>query len=169
MGLSWRPQRRGPMPVHYTTKLGVVLDANASAFVTKVADAFYKAVGKDVVVTSAYRGPAEQASAMYGKFEGPEWNIYRDKKALTEIRTAYVQGKAAKASRETIIADMTAVLERQVGEHRYISSHLVATALDLRKVGFSKTEVAALVTAARENGAKVVIDEGSPPHLHVQF
>ena len=157
------------MPKHYSTKADVVLDASAILFVAKVADAFNKATGKDLVVTSAYRGPAEQAAAMYGKFQGPEWNIYKDKHALTEIRSVYLKDIADRKSREQTISDMTEVIRRQVGQHRFISNHLVATALDFRKVGLSSAEVASLEKAARDNGAKVVIDEGSPPHVHVQF
>ena len=65
------------MANHYTTKADVVLDAAATAYVARVAAAFYETTGKDLVVTSAYRGPDEQAAAMYGKFVGPEWNIYK--------------------------------------------------------------------------------------------
>lgn len=64
---------------------------------------------------------------------------------------------------------MATVIRRQVGRHRYISSHLVATAVDLRKVGLDAKEKAALVKAAKDAGGTIVIDEGSPPHLHVQF
>lgn len=50
------------MTDYYTANPGVVLDAAAAAYVA----------GKQVVVTSAYRDPDEQAAAMYGKFVGPE-------------------------------------------------------------------------------------------------
>ncbi len=157
------------MPDHFTTKPGIVLDAAAAADVARVASAFYAATGKEVVVTSAYRGPDEQAAPMYGKFVGPEWNIYRDKAALTEIHAVFLKGRAARRSHDETIGQMAAVIRRQVGQHRYISSHLVATAVDLRKIGLSSTEKAALVRAAEQAGGKVGIDEGSPPHLHVQF
>ena len=157
------------MPNHYSIKADVVLDAAATAYVARVAAAFYQATGKDLVVTSAYRGPDEQAAAMYGKFVGPEWNIYKDKAALTEIHAVFLKDRAARKSREETIADMAQVICRQVGQHRYISSHLVATAVDFRKIGLSAEEKAALVKAARDAGGHVVIDEGSPPHLHVQF
>ncbi len=157
------------MANHYTTKADVVLDAAATGYVAKVAAAFFQATGKDLVVTSAYRGPDEQAAAMYGKFIGPEWNIYKDKVALTEIHSVFLKDRAAGKSREDTIKDMAEVIRRQVGQHRYISSHLIATAVDFRKIGLSATEKAALVKAARDAGGRVVIDEGAPPHLHVQF
>ena len=157
------------MTGHYAVKAGVVLDAAATAYVTKVADAFDLAIGKEVVVTSAYRGPEDQAAAMYGKFIGPEWNIYNDKDALTEIHSVFLKDQVMRKSREQIISDMTEVIRRQVGQHRYISSHLIATAVDLRKVGLSSAEKTALIKAARDAGGRIIIDEGSPPHLHVQF
>ena len=157
------------MSGHYTVKAGVVLDAAATAYVAKVADAFYLATGKEVVVTSAYRSPEEQAAAMYGKFVGSEWNIYKDKGALTEIHSVFLNDQAMRKSREQTISDMSEVIQRQVGQHRYISSHLVATAVDLRKVGLSSADKTALIKAARDAGGRIVIDEGSPPHLHVQF
>ena len=157
------------MPNHYTTKADVVLDAAATAYVTRVAAAFYQATGKDLVVTSAYRGPDEQAAVMYGKFIGPEWNIYKDKVALSEIHSVFLKDRAARKSKDETVSDMAQVIRRQVGQHRYISSHLVATAVDFRKIGLTTDEKGALVKAARDAGGHVVIDEGSPPHLHVQF
>ncbi|RZM18107.1 MAG: hypothetical protein EOP67_61030, partial [Sphingomonas sp.] len=120
------------MPNHYSVKAGVTLDAAATAFVAKVADAFFEATTKDITVTSAYRGPQEQAAAMYVKMGGPEWDIYANKDALTEIRAAYVDGKAAKQDRATIVAAMAAVIEKQTGQGTYISNHLRASALDFR-------------------------------------
>ena len=157
------------MANHYTVKADVVLDAAATAYVAKVASAFYQATGKNIVVTSAYRGPAEQAAAMYGKFTGPEWNIYKDKSALSEIHSVFLRDRSARKTREQTIGDMAEVIRRQVGQHRYISSHLIATAVDFRKVGLTAVEKTALIKAARDAGGRVVIDEGSPPHLHVQF
>lgn len=52
------------MPNHYSIKADVVLDAAARAYVARVAAAFNQATGKDLAVTSAYRGPDEQAAAM---------------------------------------------------------------------------------------------------------
>ena len=157
------------MPDYYTVKPGVVLNAAAVAYVAKVATAFHQSTGKEIVVTSAYRGPDEQASAMYGKFVGPEWNIYKDKVALTEIHSVFLKDRASRKSRDDTIRDMAEVIRRQVGQHRYISSHLIATAVDLRKVGLSPGDKQALMSAARAAGGRVVIDEGSPPHLHIQF
>lgn len=90
------------MADHYSVRAGVVLNADTTAFVGKVADASNTETGKDLVVTSAYRGPAKQANAMYDKMSGTEWNIYRDKHSLNEIRSAYRKGKAAKQDRATI-------------------------------------------------------------------
>ena len=106
---------------------------------------------------------------MYGKFVGPEWNIYKDKVALTEIHSVFLKDRASRKSRDETIRDMAEVIRRQVGQHRYISSHLIATAVDLRKVGLSAGDKEALVSAARAAGGRVVIDEGSPPHLHIPF
>ena len=157
------------MPNHYSVRAGVQLDAAATSFVAKVTDAFFAATAKDITVTSAYRGPQEQAEAMYVKMGGSEWNIYADKTALTEIRGVYLAGKAAKDDRATIVAAMTAVIERQTGQGTYISNHLRATALDFRTRDLTTDEIAALRKASTDSGATVVIDEGSPPHLHVQF
>lgn len=157
------------MPDHYSVKAGVQLDAAAVAFVAKVADAFFDATAKDITVTSAYRGPQEQAAAMYVKMGGPEWNIYADKTSLTAIRAAYLDGKAAKQDKATIVAAMAAVIETQVGQGSYISNHLRSTALDFRTRDLTADEVTALKKASTDAGATVVINEGSPPHLHVQF
>jgi hypothetical protein len=70
------------VPNHYSVKAGIRLDAAATAFASKVGDAFFAATKKDVTVTSAYRGPHEQAAAMYVKMGDAEWNIYADKAAL---------------------------------------------------------------------------------------
>lgn len=64
---------------------------------------------------------------------------------------------------------MTSVIQEQVGKGKFISSHLHSTAVDFQDKLFTAEEIKALKKACKDNGATVVIAEGQPKHLHVQF
>lgn len=56
-------------------------------------------------------------------------------------------------------------------EHKgiFLSRHMRATAIDFRTRNLTHHERKELEEACRKNGAKVILAEGHPVHLHVQF
>ncbi|RXR25586.1 hypothetical protein [Sphingobium fluviale] len=137
--------------------------------VEQVAVEFMRHTGKKMVVTSGTRSAREQAAAMYDKFgAGASGSDYSNRRALREIKAAYVTGRMAGQDRHGTILAMEQVIERQIKNGVYISRHLIARAIDIRVNGLAAGERQALHDAVRKAGGKVH-PEGRPPHLHVQF
>ncbi len=150
----------------YTVKPGVTLKPDAQAFVAAVATE----VDKALVVTSGYRDPDKQAAAMYTKFKvGGSYHIYRQTLPAKAVYDAYVSGMSSGSSKAQVVEDMAAILRKQVSNHIYLSRHMRATAVDFRTFNLTRLEKQQLEKACKKHGASVVIDEGHPPHLHVQF
>lgn len=150
----------------YTTKPGVVLEPAEKTFVTSVAADF----GRPLVVTSGYRGPDKQAAAMYVKFKvGGSYHMYRQVAAAKAIHDAYEGGIKAGKDRATIIKNMAKVMVEQERKGIYISRHMRATAVDFRTFDLSMLERRQLEDICKKHGAKVILAEGHPVHLHVQF
>lgn len=150
----------------YTVKPGVVLEPAERTFVASVATDF----GKPLVVTSGYRGPDKQAAAMYVKFKvGGSYHIYRQVAAAKAIHDAYENGINAGKDRATIVRSMAQIMVDQERKGIYISRHMRATAVDFRTFDLSIVERRQLEDICRKHGAKVILAEGHPVHLHVQF
>jgi hypothetical protein len=64
---------------------------------------------------------------------------------------------------------MTQVMADQEKKGIYISRHMRATAVDFRTFDLSIAERRQLEDICRKHGAKVILAEGHPVHLHVQF
>lgn len=145
---------------------GVELNAESQTFLANVV----KAYGSSVVVTSGYRAPQKQAAAMYDKFKaGGSYLIYRQQDAAKAVHDAYAEGVAAGLAKADVIQKMTVVLEQQQGAGTYLSNHMRSNAVDLRSFNLSASDKQKLIAACKSQGATVVLDEGQPPHLHVQF
>lgn len=117
-------------------------------------------VGFDIVVTSAYRTPAEQASAMESKIlkGGPSagkavWPYSGS--FSSDVLAAYTQSGRA---------GIQSVVERYLASGGLSSGHLVGNAVDLR-LPSTQDEYNAIVTAANSMGLKVVQEDD---HIHVE-
>lgn len=144
------------------------LTPEAKAFVAKIDQDFFLRTGKRLHVNSGTRGPEAQAEAMFGKPVGT-WRVYTDQTTVAEIRGAYERSRAAEADRAGQAKAMADVIRQQMAQGRYISNHLVFHAVDIRTFDFSPSERNVLKEASRRQGAKTILYEGTPPHLHVQF
>jgi uncharacterized protein YcbK (DUF882 family) len=92
---------------------------------------YFERTGQTLHVTSGYRPPSRQASAMFDLIErrGENYvrNLYANKGAVDEVLGAY---RSNRGNRAAAVAEMTRVIEGQVGRGTYISSHLRSRALD---------------------------------------
>jgi hypothetical protein len=158
---------------HYSLKEGedIKLSADVEAKVSALADAYYKKRKKNIVITSGTRTVAEQASAMYTKLEeGDDLAVYTNQKAVKQIKDAYNSAKKAKKSDAEIKAAMTAVIQKQVDDGTYISNHLRAGAFDVRNNDMDGADKKAFKEAAASvDGLAAPIEEGKPPHFHLQL
>ena len=86
---------------------------------------------------------------------------------------AYETAKATGAGRDAIVASMRAVIQHQVEQDVYISSHLTDRAIDIAIRDSSHRALTlenlnALFLSIHKHGGRI-LDEHEPPHIHVQF
>lgn len=103
-------------------------------------------------VTSGYRNPMRQASAMLNIWTGTgEYELRR-------IYNKVLVGEVIAAGQN--VGAMAAVIEDQVARGKYISRHLYKSGLDLNSNRLTDEEVAEIVSAARSMGARVGLEPG---------
>ncbi len=157
------------MAEHYSTKGIVKIPLNIKSKIKKIADAYYKAVQKDIVITSAKRTASSQASALYTRFKnGGDVRDYIKQTEAKAVKKAYDDAAKAKKSKTDIIKAMTQILEGQIKKGNYLSSHLSSKALDVRSKNMSKVEKRAFLKACKTVANKCLV-EGTPQHFHLQF
>lgn len=153
----------------FTMEPDVVLSPALRSTVAQLAVAFRAASGRTFHVTSGVRTPLEQAEAMFDKLAsgGTLTGLYRDYEAARQIEQAYQH--ARRSGRARCVAAMTRVLMGQIARGLYISRHLYSGAVDVRSRDMSSRERRTFRTvAARQRGVRV-LEEGRPPHFHLEF
>lgn len=129
---------------------------------------YYCSKGKVITITSGTRTSTEQASAMFTKLKLGEniLQLYIDQHAAQEIVDKYHELKNTGNSDSEILLGMEQAINNQMNNRIYISKHLKAGAVDIRSKDLEqKTD---LINIARQFNI-IVLDEGTPPHLHLQF
>lgn len=154
----------------YTTNPEVVLSARVADVVRRIDEEYSRRTNTHLHVTSGTRTARSQAEAMYVKLNGGDsLAVYANQAAVTEIRTAYRNGTAARRSRDQTISDMEAVITSQIGRGVFISGHLRAGAVDLRSRDMSQSQQTSLREAVTTVGNVIMIYERTPPHFHLQI
>lgn len=135
---------------------------------------FERQTGLRIKVTSGARTPEEQAQAMYDKLQnGGGLSIYANQTAAAEVQAAYDLARKSGAGMTDTVASMASVIQDQVGRGVYISKHLTNMAIDIstqsadRKV-LARDKLAILFSIIEKHGGKI-LQESTPPHIHVQF
>ncbi len=148
-----------PMPNTnlYTTNPGVSITNQLAPKLERLARAYQQQTGQTLHITSGYRPPSRQSSAMASliqrRGETHVRNLYRNKTAVNEIINAYNRGG---------VNEMTRVIERQVGNGIYISNHLRNNAVDV-SIGTNERILRDIVG---QMGGRV-LNEGD--HLHIEL
>ena len=138
--------------------------------VSQIADEYYARTAAGIYVTSGTRTAAQQAGAMYYKLaHGDLLNEYNNRHAANEISQAYINGVAAHKAEAGIISDMTTVISNQMSNGVYISRHLRGGAVDVRNRDMSREQKAAFLESVRAVNNVTVLNEGIPPHYHLQI
>jgi len=143
---------------------GSAVQTNAA--IREFLDDLASRLGFPVYVTSGIRTAEDQARAMLKKVElggEDELDLYKRKDLVAEL-LATPQTQEAWAS----------VIAEQISRGDLLSSHLSGRAFDLRTTGsgtgqLSETQIATVIQAAAELGAKKVLREDTPPHLHFEL
>lgn len=106
---------------------------------------------------------------MFGKLAGGDkLAVYKDQLAAKEVIKIYDDSIAAKKSKNQVVEEIKAVIDKQIRDQKFISQHLKQGAVDIRCRDMSVIEKSDLKKAAKGVGA-VVILETIPPHFHLQF
>jgi len=167
-GLASRARAQGP-DAPFTMEPDVVLSPALRSTVAQLAVAFRAATGRTFHVTSGVRTPFEQAEAMFDKLAsgGTLTGLYRDYEAAHQVELAYQ--RARRGGRARCVAAMTRVLLAQIARGLYISRHLYSGAVDVRSRDMSARERRTFRTVATRQRGVRLLEEGRPPHFHLEF
>jgi hypothetical protein len=157
-------------PPAYTVGSGVVLNPLLERHIGELARAFHKETRQRLHVTSGVRPPRAQARAMYAKLmAGGSLSIYRRAALVEPVSKVYREGRKKRWKKDRIIAAMAAELQDQVASGRFLSRHLAGRAFDIRSTGMRKKTRTTFRRVVREVGGMRVLEEGRPPHFHIEI
>jgi len=155
----------------YQTLPEVTLSPEVERKIARIAEAYHRRTGKELVLTSGTRDVARQAEAMYELLRlGTDLSkLYRNRAAARELSDVFRAGQAARKGPKQVITELERVLSAQVARGTYVSAHLRAGAVDVRSRGMSVADKRAFVAGVEEVGGAEVIEELEPPHFHLEL
>lgn len=153
----------------YTRDEGVRLAPQMRRALERIARRYHERTGRRIHVTSGTRTPREQADAMYEKLRRGQrlTRLYRDYEAAAAIQHAYRRHR--RRGRRRCVAAMARVIREQVASGCYISRHLVSTAADVRSRNMTRRQRRIFRRVVAELGEVSLLEEGTPPHFHLQL
>lgn len=153
----------------YTTEPDVRLGAEMARQLDRIGAEFHERTGRRLHVTSGTRSPRAQARAMYDKIRlgRPLTGLYRDYEAASEIQTAYRRNR--RRGRGAAVSAMARVIRQQMQRGCFVSRHLRASAADVRSRNLSHRERRIFREVVRSVGGVSLLEEGRPPHFHLQM
>jgi hypothetical protein len=155
----------------YQTLPEVTLSPEVERKIARIAEAYHRRTGKELVLTSGTRDVARQAEAMYELLRlGTDLSkLYRNRAAARELTDVFRAAHGARKGPKQVIAELERVLSAQVSRGTYVSAHLRAGAVDVRSRGMSVADKRAFVAGVEEVGGAEVIEELEPPHFHLEL
>jgi len=156
---------------HYSLKdRSVVLSPSVEAAIAQVANLYNAATGKNIVLTDGIRDAAMQADRIYTKLVLGDnvYKLYGNRAALDQVVKAYNDASQAGLSAKDISKAMADVIAQQMANGIFISRHLRGQAVDVRKSDMTASQQAAFQKAVEDQGSFKLVDEGIPPHFHLQ-
>lgn len=168
LGLSLVSSAEAERPA-YTMDDGVRLSPEMRSTLQSIARRYHQRTGQRIHITSGTRSPNQQARAMYDKLVRGQrlTRLYRDFEAASAIQQAYRSHR--RQGRGQCVAAMSEVIRQQVRRGCYISRHLVASAADVRSRNMTRRQRRIFRQVVREVGGVMLLDEGTPPHWHLQL
>ena len=156
---------------HYSLKDGVILPAAIEQQVSQIADRYYLASGKDIIVTSGRRSYLSQATEMYkNRVRRGFFGNYKAKKVIDLLEDIFIQGTTptTKKPKAEIVREMEKVISIYAKRGTYISKHIIDGAVDIRSKNMSSQQKEAFRISAAGIASYVKL-EGNPKHWHLQF
>jgi hypothetical protein len=137
----------------------------------RIADRYFEATHKRLVVTGGTRTPDKQAQLMVAKFlhgDAVE-RLYENRVAFKEIKKAFESARTT--SRTKLVKAVRDVILAQVARGEFISKHLQFAATDIRSHGMTPDREAAFKAAVAAETGVTLLDERDGPeaHFHLSF
>lgn len=148
----------------------VIVSDKLIANLDLIADHFFAATGKKLVITDGFRTVATQASAIYSKLKKDGvikvQKLYSNKLLINSVIKAYRNPSPGQTSLEAI----TFTIQNQVNQGKFISKHLQDNAFDVRSSTFRGLKDYNAFRRAVSKAGMVIVPEVSAkdPHYHVQ-
>jgi hypothetical protein len=147
------------------------LDDTSRERLERIAQRYFEATRRRLVVTGGTRTPERQAELMLEKLAHGEdiVALYENKAAATEIRNLYRDSAGVRQPKKQLIRAMRDVITAQIDKGIYVSRHLKAGAADVRSRDLKAPQEAAFRRAVADEPGVILIDERSSaePHLHL--
>lgn len=147
------------------------LDDTSSERLGRIAQRYFEATRRRLVITGGTRTPERQAELMLEKLaHGDDLvALYENKAAVTEIRNLYRDSAGARQPKKQLVRAVRDAIVAQMEKGIYVSRHLKAGAADVRSRDFKAAQEAAFRAAVADEPGVVLVDERSSaePHLHL--
>jgi len=154
---------------HYSLNNGVILPATIKQKVSQIADRYYLATGKDILITSGRRSYLGQAIAMYNnRIDGGRFERYKAKEIIDILENIFKRGRANKKSKSEIVQEMEKVISTYAKRGIYISKHIIDGAVDVQSKFMTSAQKEAFRIAATGIATTILL-ETVRPHWHLQF
>lgn len=157
---------------HYSLKTAdIEIPKCVGSTLDRIANAFHRKTGRDLVVTDGTRTIAAQAKLVaLNLSEGKNIvALYAEKELAREVTRAYRSvPREQRAERGVAVVEST--LRAQVERGEYLSKHMRKGAIDLRVSDLSAEQRKVLAKIIRQADV-VLVDEsrGKRPHYHLNF
>jgi TusA-related sulfurtransferase len=147
------------------------LDDTSRERLERIAQRYFEATRRRLVVTGGTRTPERQAELMLEKLAHGEdiVALYENKAAATEIRNLYRDASGVRQPKKQLIHAMRDAITAQMDKGIYVSRHLKAGAADVRSRDLKAPQEAAFRHAVADEPGVILIDErgSAEPHLHL--
>ncbi len=147
------------------------LDDTSRERLERIAQRYFEATRRRLVVTGGTRTPERQAELMLEKLAHGDdiVALYENKAAATEIRNLYRDGVGVRQPKKQLIHAMRDAITAQMDKGIYVSRHLKAGAADVRSRDLKAPQEAAFRHAVADEPGVILIDErgSAEPHLHL--
>jgi hypothetical protein len=147
------------------------LDDTSRERLERIAQRYFEATRRRLVVTGGTRTPERQAELMLEKLVHGEdiVALYENKAAVTEIRNLYRESSGVRQPKKQLIHALRDVITAQMDRGVYVSRHLKAGAADVRSRDLKAPQEAAFRRAVADEPGVILIDEraSAEPHLHL--
>jgi hypothetical protein len=149
------------------------LDDVARERLGRIADRYFKATHRKLVLTGGTRTPGRQAELMFEKLAHGEdiVALYENKAAATEVHDVYQEAVGKGLKKKALIKVIRERIESLISRSSYVSKHLKSGAADVRSRDMKPSQAEALRAAVKEEPGVTLLDERSSaePHFHLSL